>query len=163
MTDCRWRRGQLRHRANRAEGDRHDRAGTGPAFVPGHVRDHRVPAPSELVAFYARLLGWTITADDPALPGDPPEASWAQPRVPLAGQAGPTLNFEYEAQFTRPAWPARPGGPVATEHLDIAVASLDEGVAWALAAGSTLAEFQPQEDVQVLLTWLANPFCLYVP
>ena len=82
------------------------------------------PAPSQLAAFYAHLLGWTITADDPALPGDPPEASWAQLRPPTS-LAGPTLNFEYEAQFARPAWPARPGEPVATEHLDIAVASLD--------------------------------------
>jgi catechol 2,3-dioxygenase-like lactoylglutathione lyase family enzyme len=120
------------------------------------------PDPSKLAVFYAELLGWTITADDPALPGDPPEAGWAQLRAP-AGQAGPTLNFEYEAQFARPAWPARPGEPVATEHLDIAVTSLDEGVAWAVAAGATLAEFQPQEDVRVLFDPAGHPFCLYVP
>lgn len=120
------------------------------------------PAPSELAAFYAHLLGWTITADDPALPGDPPEASWAQLRPP-AGQAGPTLNFEYEAQFARPVWPARPGEPVATEHLDIAVTGLDDGVAWAQAAGATIAEFQPQEDVRVLFDPAGHPFCLYVP
>jgi len=120
------------------------------------------PAPSELAAFYARLLGWTIAADDPALPGDPPEASWAQ-LCPPAGQAGPTLNFEYEAQFARPVWPARPGEPVPTQHLDIAVAGLDEGVARAVAAGATLAEFQPQEDVRVLFDPAGHPFCLYVP
>jgi catechol 2,3-dioxygenase-like lactoylglutathione lyase family enzyme len=120
------------------------------------------PAPSELAAFYARLLGWTITADDPALPGDPPEASWAQLRPP-AGQAGPTLNFEYEAQFARPVWPARPGEPVPTQHLDIAVASLDDGVAWAVAAGATVARFQPQDDVRVLFDPAGHPFCLYVP
>ena len=120
------------------------------------------PAPSELAAFYAYLLGWTITADDPALPGDPPEASWAQLHPP-AGQTGPTLNFEYEAQFARPVWPARPGGPVATQHLGIAVDSLDDGVARAIAAGATLAEVQPQEDVRVLLDPAGHPFCLYLP
>jgi catechol 2,3-dioxygenase-like lactoylglutathione lyase family enzyme len=120
------------------------------------------PAPSKLAVFYAHLLGWTITADDLALPGDPPEAGWAQ-LSPPPGEVGPRLNFEYEAQFARPVWPARPGEPVATEHLDIAVDSLDDGVAWALAAGATLAEFQPQEDVRVLFDPAGHPFCLYIP
>ena len=120
------------------------------------------PAPSQLAAFYAELLGWTITADDPPLPGDPPEAGWAQLRPPT-GQPGPTLNFEYETQFARPAWPARPGEPVASEHLDIAVDDLDRGVAWAVAAGAALAEFQPQEGVRVLFDPAGHPFCLYVP
>jgi len=120
------------------------------------------PAPSELAAFYARMLGWTVTAEDPPRPGDPPAATWAQLRPP-SGQPGPRLNFEYEAQFSRPAWPAAPGEPVATEHLDIAVASLDDAVPWAIAAGATLAGFQPQEDVRVLLDPAGHPFCLYVP
>jgi catechol 2,3-dioxygenase-like lactoylglutathione lyase family enzyme len=119
------------------------------------------PAPSQLAAFYARMLGWTITADDPALPGDPPEAGWAQLRPPV-GQAGPTLNFEYEAQFTRPVWPAEGGKPVATQHLDIWVPDLDAGVASAVEAGATLADFQPQDDVRVLLDPAGHPFCLYV-
>ena len=120
------------------------------------------PAPRELAAFYATLLGWPVAEEEQGLPGEPPEAGWAQVRPP-AGEPGPYLNFEYEAQFARPAWPARPGEPVATEHLDIAVASLDEGVAWALSAGATLAEFQPQEDVRVLFDPAGHPFCLYVP
>jgi catechol 2,3-dioxygenase-like lactoylglutathione lyase family enzyme len=119
------------------------------------------PAPSELAAFYARLLGWTITADDPALPGDPPEASWAQLRPP-AGQAGPTLNFEYEAQFARPVWPSVAGAQFASQHLDVQVDSLDESVAWAVAAGAALAYFQPQEHVRVMIDPAGHPFCLFL-
>lgn len=119
------------------------------------------PAPNQLAAFYARMLGWTVTADDPALPGDPAEAGWAQ-LSPPAGQAGPRLNFEYEARFARPVWPAEHGKQVATAHLDIRVQDLDSAVASAIEAGATLAEFQPQEDVRVLIDPAGHPFCLYV-
>jgi catechol 2,3-dioxygenase-like lactoylglutathione lyase family enzyme len=119
------------------------------------------PAPRELAAFYARMLGWTITASDPARPGRPPEDGWAQIRPP-AGQAGPTLNFEYEEQFVRPVWPSAAGGQNATQHLDIAVGDLAETVAWATEAGATLAEFQPQPDVRVLFDPAGHPFCLFL-
>ena len=101
------------------------------------------PAPRDLAAFYAQLPGWTVTASEPARPGMPPEDGWAQLRPP-AGEDGPTLNFEYEANFTRPVWPAADGRQNATQHLDIAVADLDETVRWAIAAGAILADVQPQ-------------------
>jgi len=31
------------------------------------------PAPRDLAAFYAQLLGWPVTASEPARPGMPPE------------------------------------------------------------------------------------------
>jgi catechol 2,3-dioxygenase-like lactoylglutathione lyase family enzyme len=119
------------------------------------------PAPRALAAFYARMLGWTLTAEDPARPGEPPEAGWAQVRPP-AGQDGPTLNFEYEAQFARPVWPSTANAQNATQHLDIAVGELDETVAWAIEAGATLADFQPQADVRVLFDPAGHPFCLFL-
>jgi catechol 2,3-dioxygenase-like lactoylglutathione lyase family enzyme len=119
------------------------------------------PDPRELAAFYARLLGWPVTASDPPRPGMPPGDGWAQLRPP-ADETGPTLNFEYEAQFTRPAWPAVAGGQNATQHLDIAVADLEETVSWAVAAGAELAGFQPQDDVRVLLDPAGHPFCLFL-
>jgi catechol 2,3-dioxygenase-like lactoylglutathione lyase family enzyme len=119
------------------------------------------PAPRELAAFYARILGWPVTASDPARPGEPPEAGWAQVRPP-ARQDGPTLNFEYEAQFARPAWPSEAGRQNATQHLDIAVGDLGETVAWAIQAGATLADFQPQDDVRVMLDPAGHPFCLFL-
>ena len=118
------------------------------------------PAPRELAAFYASLLDWCLTASEPARPGMPPEDGWAQIRPP-AGEDGPTLNFEYEAKFTRPVWPAADGRQTATQHLDIAVADLDETVRWAVAAGAVLAEFQPQRNVRVMLDPAGHPFCLF--
>ena len=119
------------------------------------------PAPRDLAAFYARLLAWPVTATEPARPGMPPEDGWAQIRPP-SGETGPTLNFEYEENFTRPVWPAEAGRQNATQHLDIAVGDLDGTVRWALDAGATVAGFQPQDDVRVLLDPAGNPFCLFL-
>jgi catechol 2,3-dioxygenase-like lactoylglutathione lyase family enzyme len=118
------------------------------------------PDPRDLAAFYARLLGWPVTASEPARPGMPPEDGWAQIRPP-AGKAGPTLNFEYEEKFTRPVWPAVDGRQNATLHLDIAVGDPDDAVRWALEAGAILADFQPQKDVRVMLDPAGHPFCLF--
>jgi hypothetical protein len=90
----------------------------------------------------------------------PPEDGWAQIGPP-AGEDGPRLNFEYEAKFTRPVWPAADGGQNATQHLDIAFGDLDGTVRWAIAAGAVLADVQPQEDVRVMLDPAGHPFCLF--
>jgi len=119
------------------------------------------PEPRGLAAFYARLLGWVVYAEEPARPGFPAEDGWAQLRPP-AGQAGPRLNFEFEAQYTRPVWPSAPGQQHITQHLDIAVTDLDASVGWALEQGATLADSQPQDHVRVLLDPAGQPFCLYV-
>ena len=119
------------------------------------------PNPRELAAFYARLLEWTVTADDPPEPGRPAEAGWAQLKPP-EGRPGPTLNFEYEARYTRPVWPSEPGRQHITQHLDIRVQDLDAAVAWAVEAGATPAEFQPQDDVRVMFDPSGQPFCLYL-
>jgi hypothetical protein len=47
-------------------------------------------------------------------------------------------------------------------HLDIEVPDLDAAVAGAIEAGATLADFQPQEKVRVMLDPVGHPFCLYV-
>lgn len=119
------------------------------------------PDPREHAAFYSRMLGWPVTASDPPRPGNPPEDGWAQVSPP-DGAAGPTLNFEYEESgFRPPVWPSEQGKQQMTQHLDIAVADLDETVAWATEAGATLADFQPQEDVRVMLDPAGHPFCLF--
>ena len=48
-------------------------------------------------------------------------------------------------------------------HLDIEVDDLDAAGAAAKAAGATLAEFQPQDDVRVWLDPAGHPFCLFLP
>ncbi|UJP39792.1 VOC family protein [Cellulomonas palmilytica] len=111
--------------------------------------------PALLAAFYARLLGGEVAATEAPSPEGP---GWAQVRVP----DGPTLNFEGEVQFRRPAWPAVPGGQNATEHLDLWVDDLVAATRWAIECGATLAGVQPQADVRVLLDPSGHPFCLFL-
>ena len=49
-----------------------------------------------------------------------------------------------------------------TQHLDIAVTDLPGSAGWALGQGAALADFQPQDDVRVLVDPAGHPFCLYV-
>jgi catechol 2,3-dioxygenase-like lactoylglutathione lyase family enzyme len=119
------------------------------------------PSPRELAHFYARMLGWPITEEDPPKPDGPPESGWAQ-LAPPAGQHGPRLNFEYEAHYARPVWPSEAGQQSIMEHLDIAVKDLEAAVAWAIDAGATLADYQPQEDVRVLFDPAGHAFCLFL-
>ncbi len=114
------------------------------------------PAPRELAAFYAALLGGEVTASEPARPGEPEQAGWAQVRV-----GGRTLNVEFERCWTPPVWPAEPGEQLASQHLDLHVQDLAEATAWAVACGARLAETQPQPDVRVLLDPAGHPFCLF--
>ena len=115
--------------------------------------------PRELAAFYSRLLGWPVTKEEGPRPGNPPEDGWAILRPPPEG--GVSLAFEYEEDYVPPVWPSVPGEQQLMTHIDIAVADLDEAVAWTLSAGATLAEFQPQEGVRVMLDPAGHPFCLF--
>jgi hypothetical protein len=45
-------------------------------------------------------------------------------------------------------------------HLDIEVKDLDAAIADAVALGARVAEFQPQDNVRVLLDPAGHPFCL---
>ena len=119
------------------------------------------PDSRALAAFYERMLGWLLVNEDAADPGDPPEDVWAQLRPP-PGETGPTLNFEFERHYVPPVWPSVVGEQHITEHLDIAVDDLNETVAWAVAAGATLADYQPQDDVRVLFDPAGHPFCLFL-
>jgi len=116
--------------------------------------------PRELARFYSALLDWPVKADEEPGPDEPEHGGWAQVGPPT-GVTGPTLNFEYERHFARPVWPSVPGQQTASQHLDIEAGDLAAGVDWALAHGAVLAEFQPQDDVRVLLDPDGHPFCLF--
>ena len=119
------------------------------------------PAPRELAAFYSRLLGLPVTSFEGPRPGFPAEDGWAQIR-PGAGQAGPTLNFEYEAGYVPPVWPSVVGQQQLQTHIDIAVDDLAAAVEWAQRSGAKAADFQPQDDVRVMLDPVGHPFCLFL-
>jgi catechol 2,3-dioxygenase-like lactoylglutathione lyase family enzyme len=110
------------------------------------------PEPSALARFYAGLLGWRITREEP---------DWVTVRSP---GGGPGLSFQYEEHHRRPIWPGH--GALEEQqmmmHLDIEVEDLAAGSARALELGATIAEFQPQQDVIVHYDPDGHPFCLWV-
>jgi catechol 2,3-dioxygenase-like lactoylglutathione lyase family enzyme len=108
------------------------------------------PDPKGLALFYQRLLGWPIDTDEP---------EWVILR-PADGGAG--LSFQLEADHVRPVWPAGPGDQRMQLHLDIEVDDLQAAVEVAVAAGATVAEFQPQDHVRVCRDPAGHPFCLFV-
>jgi catechol 2,3-dioxygenase-like lactoylglutathione lyase family enzyme len=107
------------------------------------------PDPPALGAFYARLLGWTVVTSEPG---------WVMVKPPSGGTG---LSFQLEEDYTRPVWPPAPGEQQMMAHLDIGVEDLAAGVTWAVDAGATLAEYQPQADVRVMLDPAGHPFCLF--
>ena len=117
-------------------------------MLSGTVLD--APDANELAAFYQRLLGWSVIQDEPG---------WVRLGAPNGG-AG--LSFQTEDRYVRPVWPADPGDPQMSVHLDIRVESLDDASAHAEKAGAVRADFQPQDDVRVMLDPDGHPFCLYL-
>lgn len=107
------------------------------------------PNARQLAEFYRRLLGWKIGTEEP---------DWVTLKAPDGGTG---LSFQTESRYVRPVWPAGPADQQMMLHLDIEVDDLAEACAHAEAAGATLAEFQPQDNVRVFLDPAGHPFCLY--
>ena len=118
-------------------------------LLAGFVLDTRDP--KALAGFYEQLLGWTRVYEDD---------TWVQLRAPGGGR--PSLSFQLEPLQERPSWPSSADHPQMQAHLDIGVAELDPAVARATALGATPAEWQPQEDVRVMLDPHGHPFCLFL-
>ncbi|WP_116450014.1 VOC family protein [Blastococcus litoris] len=108
------------------------------------------PDPKGLALFYQQLLGWPFGTEEP---------EWVTLR-PADGSAG--LAFQLEEEHVPPVWPAGDGDPRMQLHLDIEVDDLESAVDAAVAAGATVAGFQPQDDVRVCLDPAGHPFCLWV-
>jgi catechol 2,3-dioxygenase-like lactoylglutathione lyase family enzyme len=108
------------------------------------------PDAGKLAHFYRRLLGWEIRTE---------EEDWVTLRAPDGG-AG--LSFQTENDYVRPVWPAGPGDPQMSMHLDIEVDDLEEAVAYAVSVGAEEASYQPQKTVRVMLDPAGHPFCLYL-
>jgi catechol 2,3-dioxygenase-like lactoylglutathione lyase family enzyme len=108
------------------------------------------PDARQLAEFYAGLLGWRIADSEP---------DWATVAPP---EGVGYLGFQTSPEYRPPTWPAVEGKQQMMLHLDFEVRDLKAGVEHALRLGATLAEFQPQEKVRVLLDPVGHPFCLYV-
>ena len=92
-----------------------------------------------LANFYASVLGWPIAKqdDDGAAIAVPGTSSY--------------LAFQSSPDYVPPVWPAAGGRQQMMMHIDVAVDDLAAAVADALELAATLAGYQPQEDVRVLL------------
>jgi hypothetical protein len=103
-----------------------------------------------LANFYADLLGWPIAKQehDAAAIGVPGTSSY--------------LAFQTSPDYVPPVWPSVDGRQQMMMHIDVAVGDLDTAVSDAVELGATLAGYQPQEDVRVLLDPAGHPFCLYL-
>ena len=107
------------------------------------------PDPPGLARFYAALLGWDVVESEP---------DWAKVR-PTGRTTG--LAFQLEDGHVPPSWPGAPGDQQMQVHLDVGVSDLAAGVAYAESLGASLAAYQPQDDVRVLLDPAGHPFCLF--
>lgn len=113
------------------------------------------PNPPALARFYEQLLGWEISSSSP---------DWVT--ILVHGPAGrPTssnLAFQREPNHERPVWPGADGEQQMQLHLDVGVADVAAAVSDAVTLGATLADFQPQDNVRVMLDPDGHPFCLYL-
>lgn len=124
--------------------------------VRSRTNDHywgvviEAPDARALADFYVRLLGWRIDRDDGTF-------------VTIAPPDGVAyLAVQQSREYVPPVWPAVEGRQQMMMHLDVEVGDRDAAVAHAIEMGATLAEFQPQDDVRVMLDPVGHPFCLYV-
>ena len=107
------------------------------------------PDPVGLGRFYAALVGGDLDERDGTF-------------VTLHHTGTTTyLGFQLEEDHVPPAWPAGPGDQQMQLHLDVGVSSVADAVTAAEGLGATQAEFQPQDDVRVMLDPAGHPFCLY--
>jgi hypothetical protein len=107
------------------------------------------PDVAVLARFYSELLGWEIAKQD----------AEGAALGPAGGVA--YLAIQIAPDYERPVWPAVEGAQQMMMHLDFEVVDLAAAVAHACELGAEEAEFQPQEDVRVLLDPAGHPFCLY--
>jgi catechol 2,3-dioxygenase-like lactoylglutathione lyase family enzyme len=102
-----------------------------------------------LTRFYSELRGWKVwKQDDEEAALDP-------------GEGVAYLSIQRNPDYVRPVWPGEAGQQQMMLHLDFEVTDLEAETARAVALGAEVADYQPQDDVRVLLDPAGHPFCLY--
>ncbi len=107
------------------------------------------PDPHALLAFWSEILDkpiWNESESGGSLD---------------MGEGVASLAVQKAEVYEPPVWPAEPGKPGMQLHLEVEVSDLEAAVAHAVELGATEAEFQPQDDVRVMLDPAGHPFCLY--
>ena len=106
------------------------------------------PDPGALAAFYSKLLDWPVVHEEPGT------------AIIKPPQDSIFMVFQLAEDYAPPVWPPAPGQQRAMMHLDVQVADLDAAIAEAVALGARAAEFQPHDNVRILLDPAGHPFCL---
>jgi predicted enzyme related to lactoylglutathione lyase len=106
--------------------------------------------PPALARFYAELLGWEITVEDP---------TWVVVNGPGDGTH---LSFQLEPELQRPKWPSNRNHQQMMIHLDFLVEDLPAATARVIELGGSAAEWQPQEHVRVCADPEGHIFCLFL-
>jgi catechol 2,3-dioxygenase-like lactoylglutathione lyase family enzyme len=107
------------------------------------------PDAGSLARFYSQVLGWPIVHEEPkyVIIAPPDTVSY--------------IGFNTSAEYVRPVWPPVEGSQQMMMHVDVEVDDLEAAVAAAIELGATAADFQPQDNVRVMLDPAGHPFCLY--
>jgi catechol 2,3-dioxygenase-like lactoylglutathione lyase family enzyme len=107
------------------------------------------PEPDALLRFYSEILGVPIYDID---------------------ENGGSLDFGHGVHsftvqkaevYEPPVWPPEPGRQGMQMHIEVEVSDLAAAVEHAIELGATQAEYQPQDNVRVMLDPAGHPFCLY--
>jgi catechol 2,3-dioxygenase-like lactoylglutathione lyase family enzyme len=108
------------------------------------------PDPAALARFYSQLLAWPVVHEESGT------AIVAPPQQSIF------FVFQEAGGYEPPVWPPVDGEQRPMMHLDFQVGDLDSAVAEATALGATVAPYQPQENVRVMLDPAGHPFCLCI-
>jgi catechol 2,3-dioxygenase-like lactoylglutathione lyase family enzyme len=103
------------------------------------------PDADALADFYARLLGWDVSAED----------GWVDIRS--ADRSG-RISFQRVDDYRPPQWPGQEAPQ--QMHVDVVVDDLDQGEEAVIGLGATKAEHQPGTSFRVFLDPAGHPFCL---
>ena len=68
--------------------------------------------------------------------------------------------FQQATGYQAPVWPPADGQQRPMMYFDFQVGDLDSAVAEAIALGASVATYQPQDNVRLLLDPAGHPFCL---
>lgn len=107
------------------------------------------PDATALARFYHELLGWRLINEGTDFVTLDP------------GEGVAYLAVQTSAGYQAPSWPNQPGQQQMQLHLDLECTDLEQAVAAAVELGASLAAYQPQSDVRVMLDPAGHPFCLY--
>jgi Glyoxalase-like domain len=77
------------------------------------------------------------------------------------GEGVGSLSVQLAEHYEPPVWPPEPGRQGMQLHLEVEVSDLAAAVEHAVELGAEVADYQPQEDVRVMLDPAGHPFCLY--